>query len=141
MRLACVAKPVLLYETQTPRPEMSDSLTPTAVFKCLADDTRVRTMMLITREGELCVCELTCALNESQPKISRHLAQLRTCGLLVDRRQGQWVYYRLHPTLPDWVNQMLIVALQANTHWLSPDAKRLEQMGDRPERAATCCPA
>jgi len=141
MRLACVAKPVLLYETQTPRTEMSDSLTPTAVFKCLADDNRVRMMLLIAREGELCVCELTCALNESQPKISRHLAQLRTCGLLVDRRQGQWVYYRLHPTLPDWVNQMLIVALQANTHWLSPDAKRLEQMGDRPERAATCCPA
>ncbi|MBB2887162.1 MULTISPECIES: metalloregulator ArsR/SmtB family transcription factor [Pseudomonas] len=120
---------------------MSDSLTPTAVFKCLADDNRVRMMLLIAREGELCVCELTCALNESQPKISRHLAQLRTCGLLADRRQGQWVYYRLHPTLPDWVNQMLIVALEANTRWLSPDAKRLEQMGDRPERAAACCPA
>ncbi|EJM19947.1 putative transcriptional regulator [Pseudomonas sp. GM18] len=120
---------------------MSDSLTPTAVFKCLADDNRARMMLLIAREGELCVCELTCALNESQPKISRHLAQLRTCGLLVDRRQGQWVYYRLHPNLPDWVHQMLTVALQANTHWLSPDAKRLEQMGDRPERAAACCPA
>lgn len=119
---------------------MADSLTPTTVFKCLADDNRARMMLLIAREGELCVCELTCALNESQPKVSRHLAQLRTCGLLADRRQGQWVYYRLHPNLPDWVHQMLIVALEANTHWLSPDAQRLEQMGDRPERAAACCP-
>jgi len=59
---------------------MTDPLTPTTVFKCLADDTRVRTMLLITREGELCVCELTFALNESQPKVSRHLAQLRSCA-------------------------------------------------------------
>lgn len=78
---------------------MSADLTPTVVFKCLADDTRVRLMLLIAREQELCVCELVCALQQSQPKISRHLAQLRTCGLLADRRQGQWVYYRLHPEL------------------------------------------
>ncbi|WCX10403.1 metalloregulator ArsR/SmtB family transcription factor [Pseudomonas aeruginosa] len=118
---------------------MADHLTPTTVFKCLADETRIRTMLLITEEGELCVCELTCALEESQPKISRHLAQLRTCGLLADRRQGQWVYYRLHPNLPDWVVQILQTTLAANRHWLSPDVKRLGQMGDRPERAASCC--
>ena len=53
---------------------MADHLTPTTVFKCLADETRVRLMLLITREDELCVCELTCALDESQPKVSRHLA-------------------------------------------------------------------
>ena len=65
---------------------MVEHLTPTTVFKCLADETRVRLMLLITREDELCVCELTCALDESQPKVSRHLAQLRNCGLLEDRR-------------------------------------------------------
>ena len=57
---------------------MIEHLTPTTVFKCLADETRVRIALLIAREGELCVCELTCALDESQPKISRHLAMLRT---------------------------------------------------------------
>lgn len=118
---------------------MANQLTPTTVFKCLADDTRVRLMLLITREEELCVCELTCALDESQPKISRHLAQLRTSGLLEDRRQGQWVYYRLHPELPDWVHHVLSTALDANQHWLAPEAKRLNTMGDRPERAAACC--
>jgi ArsR family transcriptional regulator len=96
-------------------------------------------MLLITHEEELCVCELTCALNESQPKISRHLAQLRTCGLLEDRRQGQWVYYRLHRSLPDWVVQILQTTLQANRRWLSEDARRLGQMGSRPERIAACC--
>lgn len=118
---------------------MADHLTPTTVFKCLADETRARAMLLIAEEGELCVCELTYALNESQPKISRHLAQLRTCGLLEDRRQGQWVYYRLHPNLPDWVARIIELTLSSNRHWLSPDAKRLSQMGDRPARTASCC--
>lgn len=118
---------------------MSMPLTPTTVFKCLADDTRTRMMLLITREQELCVCELTCALGESQPKISRHLAQLRSGGLLADRRQGQWVYYRLHPQLPDWVLGALHGALEANRHWLAADAHRLEGMGQRPQRRAACC--
>ena len=43
----------------------------------------------------------------SQPKISRHLALLRTSHLLQDRRQGAWVYYRLHPTLPGWAVAVL----------------------------------
>tara|TARA_R110000764_G_scaffold52668_2_gene114584 strand:+ start:239 stop:595 length:357 start_codon:yes stop_codon:yes gene_type:complete len=118
---------------------MPDLLTPTAVFKCLADDTRVRLMLLITHEAELCVCELTCALEQSQPKVSRHLAQLRRCGLLADRRQGQWVYYRLHPHLPGWVVSVLQQTLGANQHWLRSDRKRLETMGDRPERQTSCC--
>ncbi|WP_166364776.1 metalloregulator ArsR/SmtB family transcription factor [Pseudomonas akapageensis] len=118
---------------------MADPLTPTALFKCLADETRIRLMLLITREEELCVCELTCALDESQPKISRHLAQLRNSGLLEDRRQGQWVYYRLHPNLPDWVNAVLRGTLDANRRWLDPTSCRLDAMGERPQRRAACC--
>lgn len=119
--------------------DMAHPLTPDILFKCLADATRVRAMLLIAREEELCVCELTCALDESQPKISRHLALLRTNSLLEDRRQGQWIYYRLHPNLPDWVVQILRATLDANHHWLRRDAKRLDQMGNRPERVAACC--
>jgi ArsR family transcriptional regulator len=117
---------------------MIEHLTPTTVFKCLSDETRARMTLLIAHEGELCVCELTCALDEIQPKISRHLAQLRSCGLLEDRRQGQWVYYRLHPHLPDWVHQMLQTTLSANQHWLAPNSQRLEAMRNRPERNAIC---
>ena len=89
-------------------------IAPPEVFKCLADETRVRATLLIAEQGELCVCELMCALGDSQPKVSRHLAQLRAAGLLLDRRQGQWVYYRLNPALPAWVHEVLRVTLQAN---------------------------
>lgn len=112
---------------------------PAAIFKCLADSTRVKIVLLIDREEELCVCELTCAIDDSQPKISRHLALLRTSGLLADRRQGQWVYYRLHPDLPRWVKQILQATRDANAEWLAEETARLASMGDRPIRAAACC--
>ncbi|MEO8642154.1 metalloregulator ArsR/SmtB family transcription factor [Pseudomonas sp.] len=114
-------------------------LNPAAVFKCLSDETRTRATLLITREGELCVCELVCALDDSQPKISRHLAQLRAGGLLLDRRQGQWVYYRLNPELPKWVRTILETTLEANADWLEANSTRLKAMGDRPVNAAACC--
>lgn len=52
---------------------------------------------MIAREEKLCVGELTESLNESQPKVSRHLALLRSSGVVVDTRQGQWVFtaYRI----------------------------------------------
>ncbi|EXF93153.1 MULTISPECIES: metalloregulator ArsR/SmtB family transcription factor [Pseudomonas] len=115
---------------------MSDSCNPVDVFKALADDTRSRIALLIAKEGELCVCELTAALDLSQPKISRHLAQLRSHGLLADRRQGQWVFYRLHPQLSPWVVTLLHGALAANGAWLGTDVARLQAMDDRPVR---CC--
>lgn len=112
---------------------------PPLMFKALADATRVRIVLLVAQEEELCVCELTCALDQSQPKISRHLAQLRSSGLLADRRQGQWVYYRLHPELPAWARDVLKVTLAANRDWLTADHQRLACMGDRPGRVAACC--
>lgn len=114
-------------------------LTPPEVFKCLADETRARATLLIAHQGELCVCELMCALDDSQPKISRHLAQLRNSGLLLDRRQGQWVYYRLNPQLPAWVQEILQVTLLANADWLQDNASRLQNMDGRPVREDACC--
>lgn len=111
-------------------------LTPVQFFKCLADETRARIALLVAGEKELCVCELTCALNEIQPKISRHLAQLRAAGVLTDRRQGQWVYYRLHPELPAWAIKILTVMHESHEHWLAGNLSRLCAMNDRPNR---CC--
>ena len=111
-------------------------LTPDLLCKSLADATRARITLLVMREKELCVCELSCALGEIQPKISRHLAQLRACGLLADRRQGQWVYYRMHPDLPKWVLATIKAMLTANSDWLKPNSLRLAAMADRPMR---CC--
>lgn len=117
---------------------MTALMTPTALFKCLADDTRTKITLLIVSQGELCVCELTAALDLNQPKISRHLALLRSAGLLMDRRQGQWVYYSLHPELPAWVNVVLKDVVDANQQWLETEAKRLCSMNDRPINQAVC---
>ncbi|MBW6511511.1 MAG: metalloregulator ArsR/SmtB family transcription factor [Desulfuromonadaceae bacterium] len=65
------------------------------LFKALADETRLRILALLL-EGELCVCELIAALELPQSTVSRHLATLRNCGWVTDRRHGVWMYYRLN---------------------------------------------
>ena len=103
---------------------------PLQLFKCLADSTRLHSLLLIHRQQELCVCEFTVALNESQPKISRHLAQLRNCQLLLDRRQGQWVFYRINPDLPSWVYAVLDTTLTSNHETIATKLQRLEDAGN-----------
>lgn len=114
-------------------------MNPVQFYKCLADDTRLRCLLLINEEEELCVCELMEALGESQPKISRHLAQLRQCGLLVDRRQGQWVFYRFNSALPEWTNKVLAETARSNSQYLEESRQQLAKMGERPSRTASCC--
>ncbi|MBA5764449.1 metalloregulator ArsR/SmtB family transcription factor [Vibrio sp. 404] len=110
---------------------------PHQFFKLLSDETRVRCLMLIMREECLSVGELTQALQESQPKISRHLAQLRSSGILVDVRQGQWVFYRRAPLLPGWMNKLIddLVASSCLKTQYQQDIERLHTMQARP----VCC--
>ncbi len=112
---------------------------PTELFKQLADATRLRTLLLLQSEGELCVCELIHAIGDSQPKISRHLAHLRKSGLVVDRKEGLWVHYRLNPDLPGWVHSVLTETLAAASKQLpfSSDLTSLSAMPDRP--GGRCC--
>ncbi|MCG8494154.1 MAG: metalloregulator ArsR/SmtB family transcription factor [Sneathiellales bacterium] len=111
---------------------------PIQFYKCLADETRLRCLLLIEREEELCVCELMAALDDIQPKISRHLAQLRKCGLLQDRRQGQWVFYQLAEALPDWAHRVLKETVASNAGFLEQNLTNLQQMGERPARTDIC---
>lgn len=115
------------------------TMNPVQFYKCLSDETRLRCLLLIHKHEELCVCELMEALNDIQPKISRHLAQLKKYDLLIDRRQGQWVFYRINPSLPDWAKTVLRESAQANTTFLTDNEARLESMGTRPERIQSCC--
>ncbi|WP_087019533.1 metalloregulator ArsR/SmtB family transcription factor [Thaumasiovibrio subtropicus] len=112
---------------------------PVTFYKCLSDLTRLKCILLIQAEKTLCVCELTEALAISQPKISRHLAQLRQCGLLQDERKGQWVFYQLSPNLPEWTRTVLTTTGAANQHLITDALEKLYQMGARPEREASCC--
>ena len=77
-------------------------LLPIQLFKILADETRLGIVLLLSELGELCVCDLCTALDQSQPKISRHLSMLRESGLLIDRREGKWIHYRLSAHMPAW---------------------------------------
>ncbi|MDT0502117.1 MULTISPECIES: metalloregulator ArsR/SmtB family transcription factor [unclassified Halomonas] len=115
------------------------TLDPLRLFKCLSDETRLMLTLLVLREGELCVFEMTHALEASQPKVSRHLAQLRHCGLLNDRREGQWVYYGLAPALPGWAAAALEAAAEGHAGALVTLQERLALMGNRPERRAALC--
>ena len=83
-------------------------------FKCLSDPTRLDILKLILARENVCVCEITAQLQLNQPKISRHLALLRNFSILLDERKGQWVYYRLNPNLPAWVNAVLDVLKNQN---------------------------
>jgi ArsR family transcriptional regulator, arsenate/arsenite/antimonite-responsive transcriptional repressor len=112
-------------------------MTPDTFFRALSDATRLRSLMLMQRQGELCVCELTHALELSQPKISRHLAALREAGVVSDRRDGLWVFYRVHPDLPRWAQRVLAETL-AGVGAQEPyaqDLQRLTEMSDRPRQS------
>ena len=67
-----------------------------AVFKALADPTRVRIVSMLARNPEsVCVCELTPPLGLAQPTVSHHLKKLVRAGLLTREQRGVWAYYTL----------------------------------------------
>lgn len=111
---------------------------PDALFAALANQTRLRCLLLLLRHGELCVCELTHAIGANQPHVSRHLAQLRELGLVRDRRLGVWVNYRINPDLPGWAQGVLSTTLQGVGQQppFADDDRALAAMPNRPE--ATC---
>ncbi|MBI3311459.1 MAG: metalloregulator ArsR/SmtB family transcription factor [Serratia liquefaciens] len=100
------------------------SLTPLILFKNLSEETRLTLVLLLRQAGELCVCELVGALDESQPKISRHLAMLRESGLLIDRREGKWIYYRLSPHMPAWAAAIIEQAYLSRQQQVNELAQR-----------------
>ena len=101
------------------------AMTPTATLQCLAEPTRLRALLLLQHQGELCVCDLHEALDISQPKASRHLADLRKCGLVLDERKGRWMYYRLHPALPKWAREVIRLTKLANADYITGCEARL----------------
>jgi ArsR family transcriptional regulator len=101
------------------------------LFKTLSDPTRLRLLNLLGC-GETCVCELTDTLAVVQPKVSRHLAQLKQAGLVQARREGKWIHYRwANPTDP--LARHVLAGLRA---WMAREKK----MGqERRKRTAVCC--
>ncbi len=65
------------------------------LFKALADETRLKILWLLMGQEELCVCDIMGVLGITQSKASRHLRYLFNAGLVTDRREGLWMYYRI----------------------------------------------
>jgi DNA-binding transcriptional ArsR family regulator len=64
------------------------------IFKALSDINRLKIVKLL-KGGELCACELTFALSNSQSTVSHHLSVLKNAGLIKERKEGKWSYFRL----------------------------------------------
>jgi len=81
------------------------------VLAALAEPTRLRAIRLLWDGREHCVCELMRQLDATQSRMSRHMATLKAAGLVVDRRDAQWVRYRRAPDLPEAVATLVEAAL------------------------------
>lgn len=97
------------------------------VFKSMADETRLRLLLLLKEHGELCVCDLMHALDMPQSTVSRHLAYLRRNGWLQDRRGGVWMYYSLpSPLAPFLQGQLELIGRELGHRQISAaDRQRL----------------
>ena len=101
------------------------------LFRTLADPTRLRLLNLLAC-GETCVCELTDTLRVVQPKVSRHLAQLKRAGLVDAKRNGKWMHYRWAHHGDPLVRHVLLGLRQ----WMA----RHEAMNkERRRRGQVCC--
>lgn len=81
------------------------------IFSALAEPTRLKALRMLWDGREHCVCELMRELGASQSRMSRHMAALKTAGLVADRRDAQWVRYRRAPNLPRAVVALIDAAL------------------------------
>ena len=82
-------------------------------FKSLADETRLRLILLLQGRAELCVCDLMHALDMPQSTVSRHLAYLKKNGWLDDRRGGVWMYYSLKRDLEPFLQAQLVLVISS----------------------------
>jgi len=93
------------------------------VMKALKAPQRVKIVKML-QYGELCVCEIQAAIRLSQSSVSKHLRVMEEAGLLDSRKEGLWVYYRLH----DGSRSPYAAAMLGNlTHWLR-DAPEIEEI-------------
>ena len=107
------------------------------MFRAFCDRTRLRILSLL-RDGELCVGDLVAILQVPQPKVSRHLAQLRRAGLVVTRRTGLWVHYSLVPAKTAFHRKLLECAITCfqEVSEIRSDNGRAKSIRD----SGGCCP-
>lgn len=89
-----------------------------AVLKAAADPSRARILKMLENR-ELCVCQMVAVLGLSQSTVSKHLSLLRAAGLVDERKNGRWVYFRLGDSAVNPYAQNMLALLHG---WLKKDA-------------------
>ena len=100
-------------------------------YQALGDNTRLRLLNLMG-DQEICVCYFVEILGQPQPKISRHLAYLRSVGIVSARREGTWMHYRI--VMPPHIGAAQI--LKQTLDWMKDDRAML---ADRSRLSKACC--
>lgn len=100
-------------------------------FAALADRTRLRLLNLMG-DGEVCVCFFAEAIGTNNPKISRHLSYLKRASLVVGRRDGKWMHYRIQFPANKYAADIL-----ANTLNMLKEDPQFEN--DRVRLLSVCC--
>jgi ArsR family transcriptional regulator, arsenate/arsenite/antimonite-responsive transcriptional repressor len=121
-------------KTTTPATQTLDDST--RLLKAFADPVRLRLVNLLSEDREICVCHLHEALGLPQPTVSRHLAYLRKNGVVVGRKEGLWVHYRLaKPKMKMSLHRTLIGDVKTCLADLEVFRRDREQLA----RVVTCC--
>jgi ArsR family transcriptional regulator, arsenate/arsenite/antimonite-responsive transcriptional repressor len=102
------------------------------LFKAFADPVRLRLLNLLA-DGEVCVCHLHEALDLPQSTVSRHLAYLRKRGLVIGRKDGLWVHYRVAKPSGE-LHRRLIADLRTCDQSVTAFAEDRQRLSGR-----TCC--
>ena len=104
-------------------------------FQALGDNTRLRLLNLMG-DQEICVCYLVEVLGAPQPKISRHLAYLRSAGIVAARREGKWMHYRI--AMPPDIGAAQI--LKQTLGWLREDKAKSRSTVSFKSCSTACTP-
>ncbi|HPM76611.1 MAG TPA: metalloregulator ArsR/SmtB family transcription factor [bacterium] len=105
------------------------------LYKALADETRLAMLALLVRREELCVCDFVDVMAITQSKASRHLRYLLNTGLVQDRREAVWIFYRVAEPLDEARREVI-----ASVHRLTENAttKKLLKALDRWQANRQC---
>ncbi len=117
------------------------------ITKALSDRNRLRSVMALAEFRELCACQITELLQVSGATASRHLSLLVNAGLMENRKEGRWVFYRLNDSFSrgpviEWLKHEL-----EHAEDLKSDRDRLKKILTctpeelcRKQRGIICCP-
>ena len=106
----------------------------TRLIRAFGDPVRLRLLNLLGAGREVCVCHLHEALELPQPTVSRHLAWLRNERLVVGRKEGLWVYYRLASPRTK-LHRALLASVETGLGDLDVFRRDLRRL----ERVRPCC--